>query len=610
MQNSTQAAAEAEVYIGKSTAAFGLTLQDNFHLSIWKEYKTPEGRVYFYNTSTKNTTWEKPDELKTSEERALSTTAWKEYVAENGRMYYYNTVTKETTWNRPSTLQSPPSSITPSSTVTTDHSLSRSPQAPDQLAETAKISVATLKTPEAQREAFWALLRNAGVQPNWSWEQAMRATINHPHYRALQTVADRKQAFEAYCENLAKNLARWERKELEKKERALENFLHQRYTIENLPETYHDAEEELRTQREFTKVPSHKRRREVYERFSTALQQKFKEEAQQQRQETIRYLTKLLRACPDITVTTSWQELPRLLERLATEHDDFRLQDVDRHELLTAFQQHMDVLYQDIIDWKEKQELEIHRVAHKARDHFQELLSEYQAVHGITMHSTWSEFFQTVADDPRLKDLLGQPGSTPQQLFWDEVEKHRDYVYRCRRKLDKRFEETGFSLTPDTSLSEFNSAAKVVADKLGIKDSDLYLVYQKMHASAVRIHEEMLRKQEKRQRAKEEDFRYFLKRFVPRLLPHQSWDEVRELLSNSVEYKLLDTDAQREAVYRKFQDEIRNHRSEVVDSGHPHLITKQDLSLMNIVSTTGQPSEINSHDTSLSIDIEEGEMVD
>ncbi|KAJ1952819.1 hypothetical protein IWQ62_006136, partial [Dispira parvispora] len=161
--------------------------------------------------------------------------------------------------------------------------------------------------------------------------------------------------------------------------------------------------------------------------------------------------------------------------------------------------------------------------------------------------------------------------------------------------LEKHFEETGFSLTPDTTLPEFSSAAKAMTDKLEIKDSDLNLVYEKMHASAVRTHKEKLREQEKRQRAKEEDFRYFLKRFVPRLLPHQSWEEVRELLSNSVEYKLLDTDTQREAVYRQFQDEVHSRKMEA---------TERELSSMNTDSTGGQPP---SNDA---IDVEEGEMVD
>lgn len=36
--------------------------------SVWTEHKSPDGRTYYYNTVTKLSFWEKPDELKTPTE--------------------------------------------------------------------------------------------------------------------------------------------------------------------------------------------------------------------------------------------------------------------------------------------------------------------------------------------------------------------------------------------------------------------------------------------------------------------------------------------------------------------------------------------------------------
>lgn len=34
----------------------------------WSEHKAPDGRTYYYNSVTKQSSWQKPDQLKTSAE--------------------------------------------------------------------------------------------------------------------------------------------------------------------------------------------------------------------------------------------------------------------------------------------------------------------------------------------------------------------------------------------------------------------------------------------------------------------------------------------------------------------------------------------------------------
>ncbi len=71
----------------------------------WTEHKAPDGRTYYYNESTKQSVWEKPDELKSEAEAALSRCPWKEYTSEQGKTYFHNTATKESVWSIPKELQ-------------------------------------------------------------------------------------------------------------------------------------------------------------------------------------------------------------------------------------------------------------------------------------------------------------------------------------------------------------------------------------------------------------------------------------------------------------------------------------------------------------------------
>ena len=69
--------------------------------AAWTEHKSPDGRIYFYNTVTKQSAWEKPSCLKSEVERLLAACPWKEYTSDTGKVYFHNTQTKESVWTIP-----------------------------------------------------------------------------------------------------------------------------------------------------------------------------------------------------------------------------------------------------------------------------------------------------------------------------------------------------------------------------------------------------------------------------------------------------------------------------------------------------------------------------
>ncbi|MCE0482049.1 hypothetical protein HAX54_040383 [Datura stramonium] len=73
--------------------------------SDWQEYEAADGRRYYYNKITKQSSWEKPLELMTPLERADASTVWKEFTTADGRKYYYNKETKQSKWTMPDELK-------------------------------------------------------------------------------------------------------------------------------------------------------------------------------------------------------------------------------------------------------------------------------------------------------------------------------------------------------------------------------------------------------------------------------------------------------------------------------------------------------------------------
>ncbi|PKA60788.1 Pre-mRNA-processing protein 40A [Apostasia shenzhenica] len=73
--------------------------------SDWQEHTAADGKRYYYNKKTRQSSWEKPFELMTPTERADASTEWKEFQTPDGRKYYYNKVTKQSKWTIPEELK-------------------------------------------------------------------------------------------------------------------------------------------------------------------------------------------------------------------------------------------------------------------------------------------------------------------------------------------------------------------------------------------------------------------------------------------------------------------------------------------------------------------------
>lgn len=70
----------------------------------WKEVKTEDGRSYYYNEETRETRWERPEEMEAAVPNVLPD-GWAENRTEDGRVYYYHATTRETSWTRPVSVE-------------------------------------------------------------------------------------------------------------------------------------------------------------------------------------------------------------------------------------------------------------------------------------------------------------------------------------------------------------------------------------------------------------------------------------------------------------------------------------------------------------------------
>lgn len=70
-------------------------------MSDFVEVLSPDGRIFYFSPSLQESTWEKPDSLKSATEKSVDLTDWREYRIWDGRSFYHNLKSKVSVWAAP-----------------------------------------------------------------------------------------------------------------------------------------------------------------------------------------------------------------------------------------------------------------------------------------------------------------------------------------------------------------------------------------------------------------------------------------------------------------------------------------------------------------------------
>merc|ERR1711920_814993 len=112
---------------------------------------------------------------------------------------------------------------------------------------------------------------------------------------------------------------------------------------------------------------------------------------------------------------------------------------------------------------KDKEKKRTKRLQRKNRDAMNAVLDELHEQGKLTSMSLWMELYPVISQDPRFHALLGQPGSTPLDLFKFYVEELKARFHDEKKIIKEILKEKEFEMEADTSFEEF--ATIVCEDK-------------------------------------------------------------------------------------------------------------------------------------------------
>uniref|UniRef100_A0A8C2UDY6 Pre-mRNA-processing factor 40 homolog A n=1 Tax=Coturnix japonica TaxID=93934 RepID=A0A8C2UDY6_COTJA len=546
--------------------------------STWTEHKSPDGRTYYYNTETKQSTWEKPDDLKTPAEQLLSKCPWKEYKSDSGKPYYYNSQTKESRWAKPKELEDLEGNVGNkdeqrgwwgfASCVRAKicealavHSRITSKKEGDDAQPVKKTY--TWNTKEEAKQAFKELLKEKRVPSNASWEQAMKMIINDPRYSALAKLSEKKQAFNAYkvqTEKEEKEEARSKYKEAKESfQRFLEN--HEKMTST----TRYKKAEQMFGEMEVWNAISERDRLEIYEDVLFFLSKKEKEQAKQLRKRNWEALKNILDNMANVTYCTTWSEAQQYLMDNPTFAEDEELQNMDKEDALICFEEHIRALEKEEEEEKQKSLLRERRRQRKNRESFQIFLDELHEHGQLHSMSSWMELYPTISSDIRFTNMLGQPGSTALDLFKFYVEDLKARYHDEKKIIKDILKDKGFVVEVNTSFEDFVTVISSTKRATTLDAGNIKLAFNSLLEKAEAREREREKEEARKMKRKESAFKSMLKQATPPIELDAVWEDIRDRFVKEPAFEDITLESERKRIFKDFmhvlEHECQHHHS-------------------------------------------------
>ncbi|KAI5453716.1 U1 snRNP protein [Naganishia albida] len=560
----------------------------------WQEYKAPDGRTYWSHTVTKQSRWDKPDDLKTPFERAMAKTQWKQYMSKD-RPYYVNTATRETVWELPNELkelkqqvekdeeetkrrieageqpegdvkriedrpQDNSSALTrhdPSLAAARERSpspaLSSIDSIDDPLADLGPepvVPAAGFHNDIEAEKAFIYLLKKFRVDETWTWDVTMRKIIVDPLYKSLKTLAEKKNVWQKYTSDLVANAEAARQEKISRLRPHYKKLFQQNKDKIKAYSTFRTAENLFANDRIWNALERVEDRKTLFDEYVHDLRTAKQNAETALRQRNLAVMKSLIKQLP-ITVSTRWRDARNMIIESTQFKADKSLQNIEDIDILEIYDDYSTSLIREHGENMRKAQSEKARRARKARDGFRELLAQMEASGQLTSRTKWKEFLPLIQDKEAYDHLLGMPGSSPLDLFRDVVDDIGEAVAEAIRRVMAASEESNQKIELGMTREEFEKFLEEHKLTSVIDAKHVQEVYEVLISRLERDAADKKRRAERRRRHLIDDLRYAMKKAEPPVDLDGTYEDAISTMEQFREFKDLDEEGRKEA-FEKF----------------------------------------------------------
>lgn len=405
---------------------------------------------------TQETTYHKPDELKTEAEKQLPKCAWEEHKTNDGKTYYYNRDTNESVWTQPEALRRYKEALTqiaqqqqfmqsgnqrypeptPGAAVkaltsggefeseaarkaaetamqlgkegvtkdagqNTNNNNNRNSKPGKAKKNASQKATDKLGSSRKERlEVFWKLLDDYDIEVDARWADIACIISEDKRFHALATAGEKKQAFSEWQNQRKKELKEIRR---QKNHTLKENFIDMLKSRPDVVDSrcgYTTAETVLSSDPRWKAIKDEDIRKEIFEEYTRELAIQ-EEEADRKRREAAKAdFENLLKNTPEITVATTWKEAKELL------HSTQEYKALHKEDLLSVFKKYIHVLQkekeeQERLEKQRKEEQERH-----ARESYRDLLLDSFRLGKWHLENAWDTVAHNLYSASEFQEVL------------------------------------------------------------------------------------------------------------------------------------------------------------------------------------------------------------
>jgi pre-mRNA-processing factor 40 len=229
---------------------------------------------------------------------------------------------------------------------------------------------------------------------------------------------------------------------------------------------------------------------------------------------------------------------------------------MDKEDALIVFEEYIRTLEIEDVEDRENEKKRQKRLQRKNRDGFLCFLDTLHEDGKLTSMSLWIELYPTISSDLRFSAMLGQPGSTPLDLFKFYVDQLKANFNSDKRLIKEIMKERKFVIETSTTFEKFATVVCEDQRSASLDAGNVKLTYNSLIEKAELLEKERLKEESRRLRKLENEVKNHW--LDAGLSASDTYEKAKASVVDKIDFETYDKEIQIEDLWKQFINESEN----------------------------------------------------